>query len=144
MALYMGDPKGITPMLAMIKASAIVAKGADKAFPITVRRSREIPNALRRRMPVRQNEGSLCSTACMEEKAGKPSLREVVGLGERPACLVRVRAFVVRRLCRDPRLRGRVDEEKPIPATCFVLSIKSFEHLGTLLFPKLSLVKLWT
>ena len=56
-AEYTGDSNGITPRLATIKANAMVAKGADKALPTTVRRSSVKPNADNNKSAVRQNVG---------------------------------------------------------------------------------------
>ena len=42
--VYIGDWNGMIPIFAKINAIAIVASGADKAFPIIVRRSNEVPN----------------------------------------------------------------------------------------------------
>ena len=41
--LQMGDEKGSNPRLAVVSANAIVAKGAERALPTTVRRSKETP-----------------------------------------------------------------------------------------------------
>jgi hypothetical protein len=41
--VYMGDTKGTIPRLATISAKAMVAKGADKALPNMVRRSKVTP-----------------------------------------------------------------------------------------------------
>jgi hypothetical protein len=41
---YTGDAKGTIPMFATVMASAMVARGADSAFPTTVRFSNSSPN----------------------------------------------------------------------------------------------------
>jgi uncharacterized membrane protein (UPF0182 family) len=46
MTEYMGASKGTIPTFATNKARAMVANGAERAFPTTVRRSNDIPNVL--------------------------------------------------------------------------------------------------
>jgi hypothetical protein len=42
--LQTGDSNGSSPRFAIVIASAIVAKGAERALPTIVRRSSEMPN----------------------------------------------------------------------------------------------------
>lgn len=52
-ALQMGDSNGSKPKFAVVNASAMVAKGAERALPIVVRRSRETPKVDNQRIKVR-------------------------------------------------------------------------------------------
>ena len=56
-----GDEKGIIPIFATVKANAMVAKGADRALPMTVRRSKEIPKVDNHNKTVKTNLESECN-----------------------------------------------------------------------------------
>lgn len=66
--LQTGDVKGTNPRLATEIASAMVARGAESALPITVRRSREIPKVDRSKIAERTKDGSPCKAALFANK----------------------------------------------------------------------------
>lgn len=68
--LHTGEVKGTTPRLATIRASAIVARGADKALPTTNLRSRVMPKVDRSRIAESTKDGSLCKVALFAKNEG--------------------------------------------------------------------------
>lgn len=63
--LQTGDEKGTTPRLATVKASAMVARGAESALPTMVFRSSVIPKVDRSSIAERTKEGSPCKASLL-------------------------------------------------------------------------------
>ena len=79
----MGDSKGSNPTLATSKAKAMVAKGADKALPTTVRRSKEMPNTDKSKRDDKHHQGSECiefnMDSCVEKVLDRRDIVAVAG-----------------------------------------------------------------
>lgn len=63
--VHTGDENGTRPRLATVKASAMVARGAESALPTIVRRSRVIPNVESSRIADSTKDVSPCKAALL-------------------------------------------------------------------------------